>query len=50
MEKNIQLAIKESKIDSAFNRNAVKMSTSIKDEDITPFMEEYRPTFEQVQS
>jgi len=50
MEKNIQLAIKESKIDSAFNRNAVKMSTSIKDKDITPFMEEYRPTFEQVQS
>lgn len=50
MEKNIQLAIKESKIDSVFNRNAVKMSTSIKDEDITPFMEEYRPTFEQVQS
>ncbi len=50
MEKNIQLAIKESKIDRVFNRNAVKMSISIKDEDITPFMEEYRPTFEQVQS
>jgi len=50
MEKNIQHAIKESKIDSVFNRNAVKMSTSIKDEDITTFMEAYRPTFEQVQS
>ena len=49
MEKNIQHAIKESKIDSVFNRNAVKMSTSIKDEEITTFMEEYRPTFEQVQ-
>ncbi|MNG77514.1 hypothetical protein D3C87_414210 [compost metagenome] len=34
MEKNIQHAIKESKIDSVFNRNAVKMSTSIKDEDM----------------
>jgi len=50
MDKNIQLAIKESKIDSVFNRNAVKISTSIKDEDITTFMENYRPTFEQVQS
>lgn len=50
MEKNIQLAIKESKIDSVFNKNAVKMSTSIKDEDIATFMEAYRPTFEQVQT
>lgn len=46
MEKNIQHAIRESKIDSVFNRNAVKLGTSIKDEDITPFMEAYRPTFE----
>ncbi|WP_223580870.1 hypothetical protein [Sphingobacterium sp. GVS05A] len=50
MEKNIQHAIKESKIDSVFNRNAVKMSITIKDEDITTFMENYRLTFEQVQS
>lgn len=50
MEKNIQHAIRESKIDSVFNRNAVKLGTSIKDEDIMPFMEAYRPTFEQVQS
>jgi hypothetical protein len=50
MEKNIQHAVKESKIDSVFHRNAVKMCTSIKDEDITTFMQAYRPTFEQVQS
>lgn len=46
MEKNIQLAVKESKIDSVFNRNAVKMRITIKDEDITTFMEAYRSTFE----
>jgi hypothetical protein len=50
MEKDVQYALRESKVDSAFNRITVKKITAINDGELPDFMKSYRPTFEQVQS
>lgn len=50
MDKNIKNAELEYKVDSVFNINSIKKVVSIKDDELTSFIEKYRPTTEQVQT
>lgn len=50
MEKIINDAELENKVDSVFNINSIKKVISIKEDEITNFIEQYRPRAEQVQT